>query len=252
MLPTLEMQNVGLNYHSKDGETVAIDDISFCVNKNEFVGLVGPSGCGKTTILSLISGILTPSRGQVLIEGKSTKEKGTKIGYMFQRDLLFPWRTIMQNVSLGAELNHDKTSNTKQKTIELLKKYGIYDFKDKYPSELSGGMRQRVALIRTLVLNPQILLLDEPFGALDYQTRQNVIDDISSIIKNENMTSLLVTHDITEAISMCDRVIVLSPRPSHVQKVIKIELDKTKPPSKRKTEKMFFEYQTQIWKELGK
>ena len=157
----------------------------------------------------------------------------------------------MQNICLGAELNHDKTSLTHEKIIELLKKYEIYDFKDKYPHELSGGMRQRVALIRTLVLNPQILLLDEPFGALDYQTRQNVIDDISKIIKNENMTSLLVTHDITEAISMCDKVIVLSARPSHVQKVIEIQLDKTKPPSKRKTEKKFFEYQTQIWKELG-
>ena len=251
MLPTLEMRNVGLNYHSTDGETVAIDDISFCINKNEFVGLIGPSGCGKTTVLSLISGILTPSRGQVLIEGKSTKDKSVKIGYMFQRDLLFSWRTIMQNISLGAELNHDKTQSTHDKTVALLKKYGIYDFKDKYPHELSGGMRQRVALIRTLVLNPQILLLDEPFGALDYQTRQNVIDDISNIIKNEHMTSLLVTHDITEAISMCDRVIVLSPRPSHVQKVIDIQLDKTIPPSKRKTLDKFFEYQTQIWKELG-
>lgn len=251
MLPTLEMQNIGLNYHSRDGETVAIDDISFCVNKNEFVGIVGPSGCGKTTLLSLISGILTPSHGQVLIEGKNTKDKSARIGYMFQRDLLFPWRTILQNVNLGAELTNDKSQKTKQKTISLLKKYGIYDFCNKYPHELSGGMRQRVALIRTLVLNPQILLLDEPFGALDYQTRQNVIDDISNIIKNENMTSLLVTHDITEAISMCDRVIVLSPRPSFVQKVIDIQLDKTKPPSQRKTQKRFFEYQTQIWKELG-
>ena len=251
MLPTLEMQNIGLNYHSRDGETVAIDDISFCVNKNEFVGIVGPSGCGKTTLLSLISGILTPSHGQVLIEGKNTKDKSARIGYMFQRDLLFPWRTILQNVNLGAELTNDKSQKTKQKTISLLKKYGIYDFCNKYPHELSGGMRQRVALIRTLVLNPQILLLDEPFGALDYQTRQNVIDDISNIIKNENMTSLLVTHDITEAISMCDRVIVLSPRPSRVQKVIDIQLDKTNPPSQRKTLKKFFEYQTQIWKELG-
>ncbi len=249
MLPTLMMQNVGLNYHSKTSETNAIDNISFCVNKGEFVGLVGPSGCGKTTLLSIISGILVPSRGQVLIEGKSTKDKNAVIGYMFQRDLLFPWRTIWQNVNLGAELKHNK--NTAQKATALLKKYGIYDFKDKYPHELSGGMRQRVALIRTLVLNPQILLLDEPFGALDYQTRQNVIDDISGIIKNENTTSLLVTHDITEAICMCDKVIVLSKRPSQVKKVIDIQLDKTKPPSQRKTLKKFFEYQTQIWKELA-
>ena len=249
MLPTLYLQNVGLNYHSKTGETNAIDKVSFCVNKGEFVGLIGPSGCGKTTLLSIISGILAPSRGQVLIEGKSTKDKNTVIGYMFQRDLLFPWRTIWQNVNLGAELKHNK--NTTQKATQLLKKYGIYDFKDKYPHELSGGMRQRVALIRTLVLNPQILLLDEPFGALDYQTRQNVIDDISGIIKNEHTTSLLVTHDITEAICMCDKVIVLSNRPSHVKKVIDIQLDKTKPPSQRKTLKKFFEYQTQIWKELA-
>ena len=141
--------------------------------------------------------------------------------------------------------------SAKLKADELLKKYGIFDFKDKYPHELSGGMRQRVALIRTLVLNPEVLLLDEPFGALDYQTRQHVIDDISQIIKNENMTSLLVTHDITEAISMCDRVIVLSNRPSRVKKVIEIQLDKTKPPSQRKTLPKFFDYQTQIWKELA-
>ncbi len=249
MLPLLEIKDIGLNYHSKTDETCAIDNISFCVNSGEFVGLVGPSGCGKTTLLSLISGILTPSRGEVLINGENINSSKTKIGYMFQRDLLFPWRTILQNVNLGLELNKGKSDKTK--AIELLKKYGVYDFKDKYPNELSGGMRQRVALIRTLVLKPQLLLLDEPFGALDYQTRQHVIDDISQIIKNENMTSLLVTHDITEAISMCDRVIVLSHRPSHVKKVIEIQLDKTKPPSQRKTQTKFFDYQTQIWKELA-
>ena len=249
MLPLLELKDVGLNYHSKTDETPAIDNVSFCVTAGEFVRLIGPSGCGKTTILSLISGILTPSRGEVLINGKNINSNKTKIGYMFQRDLLFPWRTILQNVNLGLEVNKDKSA--KLKADELLKKYGIFDFKDKYPHELSGGMRQRVALIRTLVLNPEVLLLDEPFGALDYQTRQHVIDDISQIIKNENMTSLLVTHDITEAISMCDRVIVLSNRPSRVKKVIEIQLDKTKPPSQRKTLPKFFDYQTQIWKELA-
>lgn len=248
MQPVLELKDVGLNYHSKSGETQAIKSISFSINDGEFVGLVGPSGCGKTTVLSLISGIIKPSCGEVLVNGKNIKSNETKIGYMFQKDLLFPWRTIMENVNLGLELQKIKQS---KKVVELLKKYGIYEFKDKYPHELSGGMRQRVALIRTLVLNPQILLLDEPFGALDYQTRQKVIDDISSIIKSEKMTSLLVTHDVTEAISMCDRVIILSQRPSCVKKEIKIKLDKTKSPTQRKTESKFFDYQTQIWKELA-
>lgn len=248
MLPLLELKNIGLNYHSKTDETKAIDNISFSINKGNFVGLVGPSGCGKTTVLSLISGIIKPSCGDILINGENIKSSKQKIGYMFQKDLLFPWRTIMQNVCLGLEINKTEKSD---EVDNLLKKYGIYEFKDKYPSELSGGMRQRVALIRTLVLKPQILLLDEPFGALDYQTRQNVIDDISSIIKNENITSLLVTHDVTEAISMCDKVIVLSKRPSKVKKEITIALDKTKPPSLRKTEPKFFGYQTQIWKELA-
>ena len=248
MQPVLELKDVGLNYHSKSGETQAIKSISFSINDGEFVGLVGPSGCGKTTVLSLISGIIKPSCGEVLVNGKNIKSNKTKIGYMFQKDLLFPWRTIMENVNLGLELQKIKQS---KKVVELLKKYGIYEFKDKYPHELSGGMRQRVALIRTLVLNPQILLLDEPFGALDYQTRQKVIDDISSIIKSEKMTSLLVTHDVTEAISMCDRVIILSQRPSCVKKEIKIKLDKSKSPTQRKTESKFFDYQTQIWKELA-
>ena len=248
MLPLLELKNVGLNYHSKTDETCALKNVNFCINNGEFVGLVGPSGCGKSTILSLIAGLLSPSSGEVLINGKSIKQNEHKIGYMFQKDLLFPWRTIMQNVCLGLELNKQKENTYAE---ELLKKYGLFEFKNKYPHELSGGMRQRVALIRTLVLKPQILLLDEPFGALDYQTRQNVIDDISSIIKNENITSLLVTHDVTEAISMCDRVIILSKRPSEVKKEIEIQLDKTQLPTQRKTDEKFFEYQTQIWKELA-
>ena len=248
MQPVLELKNVGLNYHSKMGEIEAIKNISFCINDGEFVGLVGPSGCGKTTVLSLISGLIKPSCGDVLVKGKDVKSNNIKIGYMFQKDLLFPWRTIIENIQLGLEIQ--KIKQTK-KVIDLLKKYGIYEFKDKYPHELSGGMRQRVALIRTLVLNPQILLLDEPFGALDYQTRQKVIDDISSIIKNEKTTSLLVTHDVTEAISMCDRVIILSKRPSFVKKEIEIKLNKRKPPTQRKTDSKFFEYQTQIWKELA-
>lgn len=181
----LEFKNVGLVYQSKLGETEAIKDLNFAINNGEFVAIVGPSGCGKTTILSIVGGILKATSGEVLINGEDISKNNKYIGYMFQRDHLFEWRTIWQNIMLGLELKKGITDEQKQYATNLIEKYGLKDFTHKKPRELSGGMRQRVALIRTLVLNPEILLLDEPFSALDFQTRLNVCDDVAGIIKTK-------------------------------------------------------------------
>ena len=247
----LKLEKVILNYHTKTGETLALKDISICIDKEEFVAIVGPSGCGKTTILSLISGILKPSSGKILLNDEPVNTKSGKIGYMFQHDQLFPWRTIWQNVKLGLEIQHDKSDSSKEYMYNLLEKYGLIDFKNKYPHELSGGMRQRVALIRTLVLQPNILLLDEPFSALDYQTRQTVVDDVSSIIRAEKKTSVLVTHDIGEAVSMADRVIVLTKRPATVKAEFVIPFSKEGTPSKKKINPQFNLFKDKVWKELN-
>ena len=247
----LELKKVMLNYHTDSGETLALKDISICIDKEEFVAIVGPSGCGKTTILSLIAGILKPSSGEILLNGEPVNTKTGKIGYMFQHDQLFPWRTIWQNVKLGLEIQHDKSSESKAYMLNLLEKYGLIDFKNNYPQELSGGMRQRVALIRTLVLQPNILLLDEPFSALDYQTRQTVVDDVSNIIRAENKTSILVTHDIGEAVSMADRVIVLSKRPAVIKAEFKIPFSREGTPSNKKTNPQFKFFKDKVWKELN-
>ncbi len=213
----LELKNISHTYHSTEGETLALKELSFSLKKGEFVSVVGPSGCGKSTLLSIVSGLISPESGTVLINGKSLKDSSTNIGYMLQRDHLFEWRTIYDNVILGLEIQHMLTDRTREKAHQLLEQYGLKSFADAKPSELSGGMRQRAALIRTLVLEPDILLLDEPFSALDYQTRLTVGDDIGQIIKQEEKTAILVTHDLSEAISLGDRVIILSQRPGTVQ-----------------------------------
>ena len=241
----LNLDKIALTYFSKEGETKALEDISFSVEKGEFLSIVGPSGCGKTTILSIIAGLIKPTSGN--IENLSNKRF---IGYMFQKDLLFEWRTILDNVLLSLEINKIKTKENIDYAINLLKKYNLYDFKDKYPNELSGGMRQRVALIRTLVTKPEILLLDEAFSALDYQTRLNVCDDVYKIIKNEGLTALLVTHDITEAISMSDKIIVLTNRPSMVKKVYKITHKAHTTPFTRRESTASKELFSTIWSDL--
>ena len=247
----LELENVGLIYQSKTGETEAIKDFNLKVNQGEFVAIVGPSGCGKTTMLSIMSGILKATSGRVLVDGKDIKDSGAYIGYMFQRDELFEWRTVWQNIMLGLEIKKQITEKQREYANNLIKKYGLKDFVHKKPKELSGGMRQRVALIRTLVLEPQILLLDEPFSALDFQTRLNVCDDVANIIKSENKTTILVTHDISEAISMADRVVVLSKRPATIQKEFKIDFgDKT--PLQKREDSQFSNLFNKIWKELDK
>ena len=246
----LQLKDISLSYHTKDGETLALSDLNFSVKKQEYLSIVGPSGCGKTTILSLISGLIKPSKGEILFDGEKITKK-LDIGYMFQRDHLFEWRTIYKNVTLGLELKKKTKDENYLKRIDyLLKQYGLDEFKESYPSELSGGMRQRVALIRTLCLMPKILLLDEPFSALDYQTKLNVCDDVHKIITNEKQTVIAVTHDISEAISMSDRIIVLSNRPAKVKKDIQIDLPKNLSPLKRREHKDFSKYFDLIWREL--
>lgn len=246
----IEIQNVSLIYHSKKEETLALEDLSFDIVDGEFISIVGPSGCGKTTILSLISGLIKPSSGTVLVENALPNKKSTKCGYMFQRDNLLPWRTIEKNIYLGLEIQHKNTKENKQYALDLLKKYGLENFKHKRPDELSGGMRQRVALIRTLALKPSILLLDEPFSALDFQTRLSVCDDVASVIKNEKKTAILVTHDINEAISMSNKIIVLSARPGKVKNIHKLDFDPDLTPFEKRhlpKTKILFD---KIWSEI--
>ena len=248
MKEILKFDNVKYFYQTKDDEIFALDNVNFNVKEQEFVSIVGPSGCGKTTILSLIAGLLKPSSGEVILDG-SNKIDTRKIGYMFQRDMLFDWRTVWKNITLGLELQKENRDEKLKLADELLKKYSLYNFKNKKPRSLSGGMRQRVALIRTLVLEPKLLLLDEPFSALDFQTRLNLCDDVYEIIKSEKKTAILVTHDISEAISMSDKIIVLSSRPARVKDEIILNLSGDTPLKKRE-DSSFSGYFEKIWREL--
>lgn len=248
----LELKHIDYSYHTMDGETRALSDISFSMKEGEFVAVVGSSGCGKSTLLSLISGLIRPEHGQIRIRGKDLKESTTNIGYMLQHDQLFEWRTIYNNVILGLEVQHMLTTKARQKAHELLDTYGLSQFEQARPSQLSGGMRQRAALVRTLVLEPDILLLDEPFSALDYQTRLRVGDDIGQIIRREKKTAILVTHDLSEAVSLADRVIILSPRPATIRQTLPLifDLDQDTPLNRRNTPE-FKTYFNLIWKELN-
>ena len=252
MEQVLELKHIHFAYHTLEGETPALTDISFTLNKGEFVAIVGPSGCGKSTLLSLIAGLLVPEKGLIKINGKYLRESTTNVGYMLQHDELFEWRTIYNNVILGLEVQHMLTAKTRAKAHELLDVYGLKQFENARPSELSGGMRQRAALIRTLVLEPDVLLLDEPFSALDYQTRLNVGDDIGQIIRQEKKSAILVTHDLSEAISLADRVIVLTGRPATIQQTIPLifELSQDTPLNRRNAPE-FKTYFNLIWKELN-
>ncbi len=247
----VEVRNLSKNYHTLNGETAAINNLSLQIREGEFVSIVGPSGCGKSTLLSLICGLLQPSAGEVLVGGEPVKGPSAKMGYMPQHDQLFPWRNIIENVTLGLEVQHKLTDETKMKAQNLLQKYGLGDFLYHYPSQLSGGMRQRAALIRTLAIDPEILILDEAFSALDYQTRLLVADEVRKIIHSEKKTTILVTHDISEAISMADRVVVLTRRPASVKKIYDIELscDEVSPIRRRECPEFRY-YFNAIWKEL--
>ena len=230
----LEADHVGLSYHELDGETPAVEDIS----------IVGPSGCGKTSILSMIDGLMQPSRGKITLYGKS------RPGYMLQRDHLLDWRTVEGNVLLGLQVMGMLNEETRAFTNSLLRTYGLSDFAKSYPRQLSGGMRQKVALIRTLACSPELLLLDEPFSALDYQTRLTVSDEIYGIIRKEGKTAILVTHDIAEAISMSDRILVFSSRPARLRAVHRIELTVGDTPLSRRNSPEFKDYFDMIWKEI--
>lgn len=251
MEQVLEIKEVNKKYQAKNGELEAIKSVSFSVYEGEFVSIIGPSGCGKSTLLSIIAGLEPKTSGEVYIENEKINKVSQKIGYMLQKDSLLEWRTIYDNVLFGLEVRHIKSEENKAHVNELLKKYHLYEFKDKYPSQLSGGMRQRVALIRTLAVKPKILLLDEAFSALDYQTRLMVTKDIYQILRNENITTIMVTHDISEAISMSDRIIVLTQRPAMVNQIhtIDFEMENRDPLNCRKSPK-FSKYFDCLWKEL--
>ena len=250
--PLLEVKDVSYAYHTKSGETPALSHISFSVEKGEFLAIVGPSGCGKSTLLDMLCGLLTPEEGEILLNGKPLSESVTNIGYMLQKDHLFEWRTIYSNVLLGLEIQKKNSPNAREKVNHLLADYGLDKFRESRPSQLSGGMRQRAALIRTLALEPDLLLLDEPFSALDYQTRLSVGDDIGKIIKREEKTAILVTHEISEAISMADRVIILGKRPAAIKKIIPIVLTiDNRTPFTSRSAPEFKNYFNEIWKELN-
>lgn len=245
--PFLSFEDVSFAYHNLKGETQAISHLSFSIEEGAFVAIVGPSGCGKSTLLSLISGIHKPEEGN--IQFKTAQRP--MIGYMLQKDHLFPWRSIWSNCVLGLEIQHTKTEEKLELAKYLLKEYGLWEVRHKKPNELSGGMRQRAALIRTLVLNPDLFLLDEPFSALDFQTRIEVSDDISAIIRESGKTVILITHDLQEAISLSDRVLVLSHRPAHVIRDIPIHLTcPDKSTLSTRTAPEFNDYFHRIWDDL--
>lgn len=239
----LEFKNVSMNFCIDNDSLEVLDDISFSVEDGEIVALIGPSGSGKSTILNLISKLITPSNGTINVHGD--------IGYMFQKDHLFEWRTIYKNVILGLEIRKNLNQESLSKVDRMLELYGLSQFKNHYPRELSGGMRQRVALIRTLAISPSILLLDEPFAALDYQTKIKVSNDIYDIIKKEKKATIMVTHDISEAISMADRIIVLSNRPARIKAIHNINFNKDRTPISVRKDDRFSMYFNKIWKELN-
>lgn len=241
----LKIKNLSKTYHTKENETLAIKDINFSIKDKEFISIVGPSGCGKSTILTILAGIIKDYEGEIIY-----KKNKLKIGYMLQEDSLFPWKTVLDNACLGLEIKKELNKKTKENVINLLKKYGLKDFINNYPNTLSGGLKQRVALIRTLAINPDILLLDEPFSALDYQTRLSLSDDLKNIIKQEGKTTIMVTHDITEAICMSDKVIIISNRPGKIKEIIDINLEESNIPSLNRKDKKFIEYYDKIWKEM--
>jgi len=241
-----ELKNISKRFHTINNETKAIDDISFKVKKGEIVSIVGPSGSGKSTVLSLIAGLEKPSEGEVIVNTKS-------IGFMFQKDQLYEWRTVYKNCLLGLEVRKMDNEENKIKVKKMLEKYGLTNFKNHYPSQLSGGMRQRAALVRTLAIEPDLLLLDEPFSALDYQTRLEIGDEVGTILRNEKISTILVTHDIPEAVSISDRVIVFTERPANIKKEYNIEFEECvgeRTPMKCRNTLVFGEYFRNIWRDL--
>lgn len=245
MQKLLEINNISKTFNTLNGEINAIKSISFDVNNEQFIAIVGSSGCGKSTLLNIISGLLEKTNGTIKFY-----KKNPIIGYMLQEDALLPYLNILDNATLGLSLKKIKTKENIDYTKKLLETYGLKDFIYKYPKELSGGMKQRVALIRTLAIKPDILLLDEPFSALDYQSRLSVSEDVYNIIKKEKKTVIMITHDIAEAISLSDKIIVLSKRPSIVKKIYDIKMENKSTPINNRTCKEFSDYYDKIWRDL--
>ncbi|GKX66818.1 ABC transporter ATP-binding protein [Inconstantimicrobium mannanitabidum] len=246
----LDIKDIKMNYHSQKGITEALKDINFAVNEGDFVSIIGPSGCGKSTLLNIIASLISPSSGKILYKNEDISLHKDVLGYMFQKDNLFEWLTIWENICLGLKIKKNLSKDKKQELENMLNIYGLSSFKKHHPSELSGGMRQRAALIRTLALSPEILLLDEPFSALDYQSRLKVCDEISSIIKHENKTAIMVTHDLSEAISTSSKIVILSKRPSTIKKEVSIDFPTNLSPLERRDHPKFGEYFNILWKEL--
>jgi len=246
----VQFNRIQKTFQSPNGEIPALQDVSFSVEKGAFVSIVGPSGCGKSTLLNILAGLEQPSGGEVLLDGKPVAGISPAVGYMPQKDQLFSWRTIWGNVLLGLEIQGEKDETHLRRVRELLHRYGLGEFQRKLPAQLSGGMRQRVALIRTLATDPGLLLLDEPFSALDYQTRLSVSDDIHRIIRQEGKTALLVTHDISEAVSMSTQVVVLTKRPGTVRSVHDLSVFRDLSPMERRDHPEFHRYFNAVWKEL--
>lgn len=250
-LAKLKISQLSLTYHTVEREIHALDNINFDIAEQEFISIVGPSGCGKSTLLSVIAGLIKPTAGQITIDGNVVSGTDQSIGYMLQEDYLFEWRTIVDNALLGLEVLGKKTAENIVRVKQMIHDYGLSGFEKNYPRQLSGGMRQRVALIRTLATSPDILLLDEPFSALDYQNRLAVSEDVSGILRAQKKTIIMVTHDIPEAISMADRVIIMTPRPGQIKSEHHIRMDKCETPLQKRDSPRFHEYFTSIWKELN-
>lgn len=246
----LEVKNLTVRYQTRRSEIIAADGLCFNVLKGEFVAVIGKSGCGKTSVLSAVAGLID-FEGEIVFSGNQGKNANQTTGYMLQKDELFPWLTVEQNALLPLKIKRKLTPKNKARVNELLDKYGLKDFKQRRPDELSGGMRQRVALIRTLALSPELLLLDEPFSALDFQTRLTVCDDVYSVIKNEKKTALLVTHDISEAISVADKILVLSARPAKILAEERLNFDKSLTPLMRREQLSFSTEFEKLWKLLN-
>ncbi|WP_071318223.1 ABC transporter ATP-binding protein [Anaerobacillus isosaccharinicus] len=247
----VSIRNVDKTFFSEEAATTALQDISLSVANGEFVSLIGPSGCGKTTLLSLIAGLIQPTNGEINIEGQRILRPSPKTGYMLQQDYLFPWLTIEQNITIGLKTMKKLNEQTRSYALALLDKMGLLDKKDGYPSQLSGGMRQRVALVRMLATEPKLLLLDEPFSALDYQTKLKLEDLVALTIKDQKKTAILVTHDIGEAIAMSDRIVLLSARPGRIQNIFEVPTSlRSLIPFQARNHSDFNLLFQQIWKEL--
>lgn len=247
----LQVKDIHHTYFTKASATTALSEITLQVEEGEFVSFLGPSGCGKTTLLSIIAGLIKPTQGTILLEDKPLTGADNQIGYMLQQDYLFPWKTIEENILLGLKLSKQLNDETKKTALDLLKQMGLSGIEKQLPKQLSGGMRQRAALVRTLATEPKLLMLDEPFSALDYQTKLKLEDLVSNTLDEFGKTAILVTHDIGEAIAMSDRVVLFSPSPGKIHRVFQMpdKLRSLSPFEARNHEEFSRTFQT-IWKEL--